>query len=73
MKNSKNKFLYTCMLSILFISSFNTSVWAADPKLVTTLDNAFEKMYSKNLTKEEKSMIRLAYFMGKTNQFTDKK
>lgn len=33
----------------------------------------FEKMYSKNLTKEEKSMIRLAYFMGKTNQFTDKK
>lgn len=44
MKNSKNKFLYTCMLSILFISSFNTSVWAADPKLVTTLDNAFEKI-----------------------------
>lgn len=32
------------MLSILFISSFNTSVWAADPKLVTTLDNAFEKI-----------------------------
>lgn len=32
------------MLSLLFISSFNTSVWAADPKLVTTLDNAFEKI-----------------------------
>ena len=44
MKISKIKFLYTCMLSILFISSFNTSVWAADPKLVTTLDNAFERI-----------------------------
>ena len=44
MKNSKIKFLYTCMLSILFISSFNTNVLAADPKLVTTLDNAFGKI-----------------------------
>lgn len=32
------------MISLLFISSFSTSVWAADPKLVTTLDNAFEKI-----------------------------
>lgn len=29
----------------------------------------FEKMYNRNLTTDEKSMIRLAYFMGKTNQF----
>ena len=32
------------MLSLLFITTFNTSVLAADPKLVTTLDNAFEKI-----------------------------
>ena len=44
MKIKKIKFLYTFMLSILFISSFNTSVLAADPKLITTLDNAFEKI-----------------------------
>lgn len=44
MKNINIKFLYTCMISLLFISSFSTSVWAADPKLVTTLDNAFEKI-----------------------------
>ena len=44
MKNIKNRIIYSCMLSILFISSFGTSVFAADPKLVTTLDNAFEKI-----------------------------
>ena len=40
------KILYTSMLSILFISTFSTSVLAADPKLVTTLDSAFEKIES---------------------------
>ena len=44
MKIKKIKLLYSFMLSILFISSFNTSVFAADPKLITTLDNAFEKI-----------------------------
>ena len=44
MKIKKTKLLYSFMLSILFISSFNTSVFAADPKLITTLDNAFEKI-----------------------------
>lgn len=29
----------------------------------------FEKMYSRTMTTEEKSMIKLAYLMGKTNQF----
>ncbi len=33
------------------------------------LFNQFEKMYSRELTYEEKSMIELAYKMGKTNQF----
>ena len=40
------KILYSCMLSILFITSFSTNVFAADPKLVTTLDSAFEKIES---------------------------
>ncbi|MNI44492.1 hypothetical protein D3C73_988690 [compost metagenome] len=33
------------------------------------LFNQFEKMFSRELTDEEKSMIELAYKMGKTNQF----
>lgn len=33
------------------------------------LFNQFEKMFEKELTLEEKSMIELAYKMGKTNQF----
>lgn len=33
------------------------------------LFNQFEKMFAKELTSEEKSMIELAYKMGKTNQF----
>ncbi len=44
MKNTKNKLLYSCMISIFLISSFSTNVFAADPKLITTLDNAFEKI-----------------------------
>ena len=44
MKNKKHSILYTCMLSIFFISCFSTNVLAADPKLITTLDNAFEKI-----------------------------
>ena len=44
MKNKKMKLLYTSMLSILFISTFGTSVLAADPKLLSTLDSAFEKI-----------------------------
>ena len=46
MKNTNRKLLYSCMLSIFVITSFGTSVFAADPKLITTLDNAFEKIES---------------------------
>ncbi len=46
MKNNKIQILYTLMLSVLFISTFGTSVNAADPKLVTTINNAFEKIES---------------------------
>ncbi|MBZ9684998.1 exonuclease domain-containing protein [Clostridium estertheticum] len=33
------------------------------------LMNQFEKMYKREMTQEEKSIIKLAYIMGKTNQF----
>lgn len=45
MKNKKTfSLLYTCILSIFFMSCFSTSVLAADPKLVTTINSAFEKI-----------------------------
>ena len=34
-----------------------------------SLINQFEKMYNREMTQEEKSIIKLAYIMGKTNQF----
>jgi len=36
---------------------------------VDALIYQFEKMYSREMTEEEKSIIILAYKMGKTNQF----
>lgn len=43
------------------------------PKVDTArLLKQFEKMLDRNLTNEEKEIIKLAYFMGKTNQFTFK-
>jgi len=33
------------------------------------LINQFEKMFNREITEEEKSMIKLAYIMGNTNQF----
>ena len=33
------------------------------------LINQFEKMFNRNMTEEEKSIIKLAYMMGRTNQF----
>ena len=46
MKNKSIKTLCTFIFSLLFISTFYTSVFAADPKLVTTLDSAFKKIES---------------------------
>jgi inhibitor of KinA sporulation pathway (predicted exonuclease) len=34
-----------------------------------SLIKQFEKMYNRDMTEEEKSIIKLAYFMGKTKQF----
>ena len=44
MKNKRLRVLFSAMLSLLFMSCFSTSVFAADPKLVTTLNSAFEKI-----------------------------
>ena len=44
MKNKKLKILYSIILSVLFMSCFGTNVFAADPKLVLTLNSAFEKI-----------------------------
>lgn len=43
---NKKNILYTFMLSFLFVSTFNINVLAADPKLITTIDSAFEKIES---------------------------
>ncbi|EKQ51714.1 MULTISPECIES: 3'-5' exonuclease [unclassified Clostridium] len=40
---------------------------------MTSLINEFEKIYNREMTKEEKTIIRLAYMMGRTRQFIIKK
>ena len=42
----KNKILYIFIFTLLFISCFFTTCFAATPKLVTKLDNAFESIES---------------------------
>ncbi len=46
MKKKKISIIYTFMLSFLFICTFNVNVFAADPKLVTTINSAFDKIES---------------------------
>lgn len=46
-KSPEKKFIYiisSFILSFFFITCFSTSVSAADPKLVTTIHSAFEKI-----------------------------
>lgn len=44
MKKQKLINLYTFMISFIFLTAFHTNVLAADPKLITTINNAFEKI-----------------------------
>ena len=46
MKIFKKRFFYFIVFTFLFIFLFSPSVHAADPKLVTTLSKAFEKIES---------------------------
>ncbi|SMB96092.1 Inhibitor of the KinA pathway to sporulation, predicted exonuclease [Desulfonispora thiosulfatigenes DSM 11270] len=46
---------------------------STSPKVDTyRLIKQFEKMFNRNISDEEKKIIKLAYLMGKTNQFTFK-
>ena len=40
----RNLFIIICLLSILFLFSFSDSTYAADPKLITKIKSAFEKI-----------------------------
>lgn len=58
------------MQPISYSSSSTTRL--SYPKEKTDIDaliNQFEKMYNRKMTTEEKSIIKLAYMMGKTKQF----
>lgn len=46
MKQKSTNFIYILFLSIIFIFTFSNSSLAADPKLISTLNNAFEKLES---------------------------
>lgn len=50
------------------VSSRNTSS-SKEVVDINAVFSQFKKMYKRNLTKEEKSMINLAYTMGRTKQF----
>ncbi len=44
MKINKISIFYICFLTILFIVCMSNTVFAADPKLVSTINSAFEKI-----------------------------
>ncbi len=46
MKNKKLFFTYILLFIIFFCCIFSTKVFAADPKLITTIHSAFEKIES---------------------------
>lgn len=54
--------------------SYITNKYGRERKVKAKFDsisliNQFEKMFNRKMTPEEKSIIRLAYMMGRTNQF----
>lgn len=75
-----NDAYYTSKIfKIIYHSKIKPCIYKAKPykrivqnkEIVDTssLINQFEKMYNRDMTEEEKSIIKLAYFMGKTRQF----
>lgn len=44
MKNKKISIICTILFFIFFCSALNTEVFAADPKLISTISSAFEKI-----------------------------
>ena len=46
MKNKNKVFFYKLTLVLLYMCCYHNEVFASDPKLVTTINNAFEKIES---------------------------
>ena len=40
----KNKIIYITFITIIFVLSLSSNVFASDPKLISTLNGAFEKL-----------------------------
>lgn len=67
------------IFKIIYDAKIKPAIYSSSPcrrtvqakEIVDTasLINQFEKMYNREMTDEEKSIIKLAYFMGKTRQF----
>ncbi|WP_160690176.1 3'-5' exonuclease [Clostridium sp. C2-6-12] len=65
------KIIYDAKISpSKYIPKYSRRTVQAKEKVdIASLIIQFEKMYNRNMTEEEKSIIKLAYFMGKTGQF----
>lgn len=80
--NAFNDAYYTAeIFKKVYNSDIKSSLYVHQPNRVkkipkskvnmSALLNQFEKMYDRPLTSDEESMIKTAYMMGKTNQFTE--
>lgn len=57
----------------IYEPNFHKRITQPKEKIDTVaLINQFEKIYNREMSEEEKSIIKLAYIMGKTRQFVDK-
>lgn len=66
------KLVYSYVDIIPIAYTHNTSKRVSKPKEkvdITSLINQFEKLYNRKMSEEERSIIKLAYMMGKTKQF----
>lgn len=66
------KKLHTSTIEPVIYTEKYYSERTSEPKTKIDTDklfNQFEKMYNREMTDEEKSIIKLSYIMGKTNQF----
>jgi DNA polymerase III epsilon subunit-like protein len=68
------KRIYNPKIEPKFYHPSQPAVRPRQPKKIINYDrliHQFEKMYSRSLTEEEQDMIKLAYKMGRTNQFVE--
>ena len=62
----KLKLRYIILINTQELNRSDTQKYKID---TYNLIKQFEKMFNREMTEEEKSIIKLAYIMGKTNQF----